>query len=74
MTLVKMSWRTKDVRLASEWVESAGVEACNPAWMQSSYPYEASARRSGPNQMSSMSPFGKPRYSCRDSATRDGCA
>jgi len=60
MAPMKMSWHTEGARLASEWIESEATESYNPAWMQSSYPCEASARRSSPNQLSSLSPFGKP--------------
>jgi len=57
MAPIKMS-HAEGGRLANEWVESEARESYNPAWMQSSYPSEASAQRSIPNQ-SSLSPSGK---------------
>ena len=62
MAPMKMAWHTKGAQLASDWVKSDATEPYKPTWMQSSYPYEASARRSSPSQSSSLSPFGKPRY------------
>jgi len=60
MAPMKMSWRTEGGRLAAEWVESEKTESYSPAWMQSSYPYQAGAGRSSCNQSSTLSPFGKP--------------
>jgi len=60
MPIMKMSWHTEGDRLADEWVESQAAESYNPSWMQSSYPYEASAEQCSPVQ--SLSLFGKPRY------------
>jgi len=61
MAPMRMSWHT-DGRLASGWVKSEAAESYHPAWMQSSYPIEASAERSSRNPSLSLSPFGKPRY------------
>ncbi len=68
MAPMKMSWHTEDGKLASEWVESEATESYNPAWMQSSYPSEASARRPGHNRLLSLSAFGKIRYEFRNDA------
>ncbi len=57
---MKISWQTKDGRLVSEWAASERTEAYHPEWMQSSYPCESSAKRSGCNPISALSPFGKP--------------
>ena len=60
MAPMKISWHTEGAaQLASEWIESEAIESYSPAWMQSSYPCEASAQRSNTNQTSSMSPFGE---------------
>ncbi len=56
---MKISWQTKDSQLVSEWAESEGTGPYRPAWMQSSYPCEASAQRSSPNPQTFLSPFGK---------------
>ncbi|MGB6945804.1 MAG: hypothetical protein WBE37_25625 [Bryobacteraceae bacterium] len=56
MARIKMSWHPEDGRLAGEWVGSEAAEPYHPAWMDSSYPHEASTRRCGTN----LSPFGKP--------------
>ncbi len=56
MAHIKMAWHREDSRLAGEWVGLETPEPYHPAWMQSSYPNEASARQSG----TSLSPFGKP--------------
>jgi len=62
MAPMKMSWHTAGNQLASEWLESEATESYNPAWMQSSYPSEASAQRSNSNQFASLSPFGNTRF------------
>ena len=72
MALIKMSWHTEGDRLADEWVESEATASYNPAWMQSSYPNEASAGRSGLDNP--RSPFGKTRYSFRDGLAADQSA
>jgi hypothetical protein len=74
MAPMKISWHTEGGRLASEWVESEATESYNPDWMQSSYPCEASARRSSPSQSSALSPFGKARYYSQNSMMPDHCA
>jgi hypothetical protein len=59
MTSIKMSWHTDRGQLCSEWVKSEATVPYKPEWMLSSYPCEASSRRSGPNPSSALSPFGK---------------
>jgi hypothetical protein len=61
MPSMKMSWHTNN-RLAGGWAKSAATGPYNPAWLQSSYPSDSSARRRSPNALSSLSTFGKPRY------------
>ncbi len=56
---MRISWQTADGQLLSKWAESEGPGAYHPAWMQSSYPCEANARRSRPNPQTFLSPFGK---------------
>jgi len=65
MAPMKMSWHT-DGRLAGGWVESVATDSYRPAWIESSYPSEASAQRRSPHRLSSVSPFGKPRYDFGD--------
>src|SRR5271154_670865 len=57
---MKVSWHEEGSQLASGWIESGASRSYHPAWMQSSYPDEANASRSSPDQ-SAPSPFGKPR-------------
>lgn len=56
---MKMSWRKDAGHLAGEWVESEITGSYNPAWMHSSYPFEAVSKQSGRNPSWSLSPFGK---------------
>src|SRR5271157_1779239 len=70
---MKMSWHAEGGRLASEWVESEATSSYDPAWMQSSYPCQAISRRSSPNQSSSLSPFGSPRYHLEAAMMPDHC-
>jgi len=65
MEPMKMSWREEGGQLSNGWTESEASEPYNPAWMQSSYPEEASVSRSSTDQSSlslfGLSPFGKLR-------------
>ena len=61
MAPMKMSWHANG-RLAGGWVKSIATESYHPAWLQSCYPFESSARRRGAISLSSLSTFGKPRY------------
>ena len=74
MAPMKMLWHTEGGLLASEWVESEAAECYNPAWMQCSYPCEASSPRFSPNQSSPLSPFGTPRYHLETAMMPDHCA
>lgn len=73
MAPMRMSWHPDGSRLAGEWVKSETAEPYSPAWMQSSYPCEASARRSSPDP-SPVSPFGKPRYRLDTAMMAGRCA
>ena len=60
MAQITMSWRTDGDRVASHWTESSATEPYNPAWMQSSYPWEASGARSCRSLLGALSSWGKP--------------
>jgi hypothetical protein len=57
---MKVLWHTEGGRLVSEWGQSETKGSYNPAWMQSSYPDEASAGFSLLINPSLLSPFGRP--------------